>query len=163
MDGRYNVGIDHIRALAITCLALEGQFDTLFNSQSICGHSPRITDSYDRLFSVSLLNLAISIRVSLSGEPEYKNENSGVDACGAFESGAPKEAGGFTVKDVCDKIIHATNISKPIERGVIGACSRLSGHYNNKPWEFDLGVSIFCEWVLKWLEEIEDRLVQRQP
>src|SRR6266567_892831 len=103
MDGRYNVGIDHIRTLAITCHALDGQFDTLFSSQTICGRSSRISDSYRRLFSVSLLNLAISIRVSLSGESEYTKENSGVEACGAFENGAPKEDGGFTVKDVCEK------------------------------------------------------------
>ncbi len=160
MDGRYNVGIDHIRSLAITCLALDGLFDALFNSQTICGYSLRISDSYDRLFSVSLLNLAISIRVSLSGEPEYKMKNLGVAACGAFEFGGPNKDGEFTIKDVCDKIIHATKISKPIERGVVGACSKLSGHNNKEPWEFDLGVGIFCEWVLKWLEDIEVRLVQ---
>ena len=158
MDGRFNVGLDHIRSLAITCLALDGLFDALFNSETICGYSSRISDSYDRLFSVSLLNLAISVRVSLSGEPEYKTENSGVTACGAFENGAPNKDGGFSIKDVCDKIIHATKISKPIERGVVGACYKLSGHYQGKPWDFDLGVRLFCELMLKWLEDIEARL-----
>lgn len=160
MNGRYNVSIAHIRMLAITCLALDGQFDVLFNGQTICGHSSRITDSYERLFSISLLNLAVSIRVSLSDEPEYIKKDSGVTACGAFEIGAPSDTDGFSIKDVCDKIVHATKISKPIEHGVKGACLKLSGNFKKKPWEFDLGVGIFCELVLRWLEDIENRLVE---
>jgi len=42
MDGKYEIGRDHIRALAIECHALDVQFDRLFNAPTICGASDRV-------------------------------------------------------------------------------------------------------------------------
>jgi len=162
MNGKYNVGIDHIRSLAITCHALDGQFDKLFNAGAICGNSQKVVASYDQLLSVSLLNLAIFVRVALSNEPAYRSATSGATACGLFETGAPEKDGGFSIKDVCDKLIHADNIFKPVEPGVEGACCRLRGTYREKPWEFSLGVSIFSEIVLKWLDDIEKEKMENR-
>ena len=74
MDGKYEIGVDHIRALAIECHALDLQFDDLFNEPTICGPSDRIYRAYNRLLSTALLNLAISIRVSLANEQEYASK-----------------------------------------------------------------------------------------
>ena len=71
MDGYYNIDTNHIRALAIQCHALDLQFDRLFNKESICGDSVRIYETYTRLLSAGLLNLAISIRISLREKPQY--------------------------------------------------------------------------------------------
>lgn len=157
MKGLYHVGIDHIRSLAITCHALDGQFDRLFNSETICGQSKEIEHSYNQLLHTSLLNLAISIRVAFSKRPEYRLTGTGVTDCGLFEVGAPREEGGFSTKDVCDKIIHANSIFKPVEPGVKGAGCSLRGTYKRKPWQFEFAIAIFCEYVLKWLGEIENR------
>jgi hypothetical protein len=158
MEGRYRVGIDYIRSLAIQCHALDGEFDRLFNSsKTIFGSSCRITDSYNQLLHTNLLNLAISIRTALAQEQEYKSERVEISACCVFETGAPRENSSITMKDLCDKIIHAEDIFKPIEPGVIGACCRLKGYHKKEPWVIGLGVSIFCELVLKSLEDIEDR------
>jgi hypothetical protein len=158
-DGRhrYNVGIGQIRSLAITCHALDLQFDRLFNSETIPVHSQRIIDSYTQLLHATLLNLAISIRASLWLEEEYTSRSFPVSDCGLFEKGAPSKDGSFTIKDVCDKLIHAQSIHKPIETGVRGGCFELRGSHHGKPWTFGVGVSIFCEHVLQWLEDIEDR------
>ena len=158
MDGTYEIGIDHIRSLAIQCHALDLQFDRLFNSQTICGQSDRIKSTYNRLFSTSLLNLAVSIRVSLSDEPEYKKRDGYVSPAGLFDKGAPQKDGNFSFKDICDKLIHAERIDKTIEEGVVGSCCKLYGTYNRKPWEFGLGVQIFSEYILDWLEKLDSRV-----
>lgn len=157
MDGNYNIGTDHIRALAIQCHALDLQFDRLFNAHSICGYSDRIYKTYNRLLSTCLLNLAISIRVSLKAEPEYSRLDAGISSCGVFGGPGPHGNGSFSFKDVCDKLIHAEQIFKPIERGVTGAGCKLIGSHCGEPWELGLGVQILCEYVLKWVDEIDAR------
>jgi hypothetical protein len=129
-----------------------------FNTDTICDKSPALVESYERLFAAALINLAISIRVSLSREPEYLSLTSGVQASGLFETGAHRTGQAFSVKDVCDKIIHADEIFKPSEVGVCGAGCRLRGSHHGAPWEFGLGVSIFCEFVLAWLDRIEKKI-----
>lgn len=157
MDGRYNVGTDHIRMLTISCHALDAEFDRLFNSETICGQSKRIEDAYERLLSANLINLAVSIRVSaLRNEAQYAATGF-VEACGLFD-----DNDSFSIKDVCDKIIHADTIQKLPEPGVKGACFELKGTHWKKPWNFGLGVTIFCEYILLWLDQIEDREVKRK-
>jgi hypothetical protein len=157
VDGIYKISTDHVRTLALRCHAYDLQFDRLFNSQSICGPSKRTYDAYNRELSASLLNLAISIRVSLGSDPEYERRNSGIGNAGLFEDRAPHRDGTFSIKDVCDKLIHARSISKPLEQGAVGACCKLVGSYRGKAWELDLGVQIFSEYVLKWLDDIDAR------
>jgi|SRR6266850_1090696 len=159
MDGRYEVGLDHVRALAIECHALDNQFDCLFNQPTVCGTTDRIYRTYNRLLSTALLNLAISIRVSLAREPKYTSTGR-IEPAGIFLQGGPALGRGFTVKDICDKLIHADQIRKPIEPGVRGAGCELSGSQFGQPWVVGLGVQIFCEYVLQWLDELEERKPQ---
>lgn len=132
MDGAYRIDTDHIRALALQCHAFDLQFDELFNSDAIGGFSQRSYDAYNRLLSRCLLNLAISIRVSLRADPNYTRTDNGIGNCGLFEDGGPSGDGTFSIKDVCDKLIHADSISKPIERGARGSCCKLIGTYHGK-------------------------------
>lgn len=155
MEGRYRIETEQIRSLAVTCHTLDTGFDKLFNTQMICDKSPALSESYEKLFATSLLSLAVSIRVSLNRDPGYRSISSGVGACGLFDAGAPHEDGSFAIKDVCDKIIHANDICKPIEPGIRGAGCRLRGTYQKNPWEFGLSVSIFCEYILEWLDRID--------
>lgn len=161
MDGTYCIGTDHIRALAIRCHALDLQFDRLFNEETICGYSDTIYQTYNRLLSTSLLNLAISIRVSLNSQPEYSSLDSGIMNCGLFEDEGPHGNGLFSLKDVCDKLIHAEQIFKPIEKGVEGACCTLVGTHHGKQWELGLGVQILTEYVLMFLEKIDERAAKQ--
>jgi hypothetical protein len=156
VNGKYEVGLDDIRALAIECHALDHQFDSLFNQPTICGTTDRICRTYNRLLSTALLNLAISVRVSLALEPKYTATGM-IEAAGIFLQGGRTGHRGFSVKDICDKLIHADQIRKPIEAGVRGAGCELSGSQFGQPWVFGLGVQIFCECVLQWLDELEER------
>jgi hypothetical protein len=159
MDGKYEIGIDHIRALAIDCHALDVQFDYLFNQPTICGSSDKIYRAYNRLLSTTLLNLAISIRVSLGTEPEYAS-NGIVEPAAIFLQGRP-DTGGFSIKDICDKLIHADRIYRPKEPGVVGAGCELSGRHKGQQWVLGLGVRIFSEYVLRWLDQLEERTHDR--
>lgn len=161
MDGKYNIPVENVRALAIQCHALDLQFDALFNQETICGYSDQIFDAYNRLMSTLILNLAINIRVSLNDEDEYTRTDGGITNCGLFENGAPKTDGSFSIKDICDKLIHADQISKPIEEGVAGACWELKGTHHKEAWDFGLSIQIFCEYILKWLEEIDGRRTEK--
>ena len=89
--------------------------------------------------------------------PEYKSTSSGISACGLFTHEGPHGDGSFSIKDVCDKLIHADRISKSIEPGVRGAGCTLVGTYQHKKWEFGLVVQVLSEWILKWLDEIDTR------
>lgn len=160
MDGAYSIGTDHIRALALQCHALDLQFDRLFNTDTICGNSDKIYQTYNRLLSINLLNLAISIRVELKSEAKYTQKDGEIAACALFENGKPKDQGRFSIKDLCDKLIHAESIRKPREKSVEGASCDLSGSYQGHQWHLGLGVQIFCEFVLQWLDEIDNRALQ---
>lgn len=161
MDGRYNLGTQDIRSLAIQCHALDCEFDALFNSSTICGYSDRTYNVYTRLLSTALLNLAISIRVTLNDHLAYRDRASGVSNCGLFDGAGPYNDGSFSFKDVCDKIIHADEIIRPIEAGTQGACCTLRGAHRGRPWDFGLGVRIFSEYVLKWCDEIDAESLSR--
>ena len=155
MDGRYEIGREHIRALAIECHALDRQFDKLFNQAAICGASERTYRTYNRLLSIALLNLAISIRVSLASEVEY-NARGIVGPAVLVLKGRPVHKDGSSIKDVCDKLIHADRIYKHLEAGVQGAGCELSGIHRGQRWTLGLGVQIFCEYVLQWLDTLEE-------
>jgi hypothetical protein len=156
MDGSYEIGFEHIRSLAIQCHALDVDFDYLFNEPTIQLRYDVTYRTFNRLFSTSLLNLAISIRVSLSKEPEYFEKGRVSPAVLLLEGVAPK-GGDFAIKDLCDKLIHAERIVKPIEPMARGAGCELAGTYNGKPWKIGLGVRIFSEYVLEWMDQLERR------
>lgn len=156
MDGKYEVGLDHIRALAIQCHALDLQFDHLFNEPTIGGTTEQTYRTYNRLFSTSLLNLAISIRVSLSTEPEYSLGGL-VSPAVLLLDGESLQGHDFTIKDICDKLIHAEAIHKPREPMARGAGCELSGRHLGKTWKLGLGVRIFSEYVVAWVDQIELR------
>lgn len=155
MDGKYTVSFSDVRSLAIVCHALDLQFDTLFNSETICGSTIRITEAYNRLLHTNLLNLAIAIRVSMDGTSEYTSESSGVMACGLFEHLGTNNNGRFSIKDVCDKIIHAKKIIKHPVPGTTGLCCTLEGVYKKSQWKLDFSPGIFCETLLQILESLE--------
>lgn len=60
MDGTYEIGTDHIRALAIQSHALDVQFDKLFNSETICDKSEATIRTYNRLLSTTLFSVSRS-------------------------------------------------------------------------------------------------------
>ena len=71
--------------------------------------------------------------MSLAGEPESTALKGTVGPAALFVEGGPS-GGGFSIKDICDKLIHADRMWKPIEPGVRGAGCELSGTFRGEPW-----------------------------
>jgi len=157
MKDRYQIGTEYIRRLAVSSHALDTGFDSLFNNDTICGDTEAVSRTYNELLAQNLLNLAISIRVALHDQQEYRRTDSGVLACALFESDDENSDGTFSIKDVCDKIIHAESIWKPKELGASSVGTELRGSYRNNIWVLHLGIQLFSEVILKWLEQIDAR------
>ena len=64
----------------------------------------------------------------------------------------------FSMKDVCDKIIHADSVSRYMEKGVEKPTTALRGKGNRdkSEWELSMSVSLFAEGVLNWVQDIEE-------
>ena len=157
MDGAYSIATDQIRTLAHRCHDLDVQFDRLFVEGSVRSYSDRTYQTYNHLLATSLLNLAISIHVSLGAEPEYVRRDQALGASGIFGNGGPHGNGAYSIKDVCDRLIQADDIFKPIEQETDHSGCRLIGSIQRKQWELGLGVQVLTDYVLTWLDEIDRR------
>ena len=150
MNGRYNIDSEHIRSLAIICHALDGQFDSLFNSPTVCGFHESIYRTYNRTLASNLLHLAVSIRVSRAHLASYKEI---ISPCGFLDCqiNGVKTTEQFSVKDVCDKIIHADSFTRPIEAGTKNGTITLTGKNRGQEWTLHLSLALFCEYILDFL------------
>lgn len=155
MNGKYNIDREHIRSLAIICHALDGQFDSLFNSPTICGFRESIHTTYTRTLASNLLHLAVSIRVGRAHLPSYNEKIIG--PCGFLDCQVDGVTSSepFSVKDVCDKIIHADSIERPIEAGVKNGTITLTGKNHEQRWTLHLSLAMFCEYILGFLDTDE--------
>ncbi|MCB9958195.1 MAG: hypothetical protein H6843_06210 [Rhodospirillaceae bacterium] len=157
MDGAYGIATDQIRTLAHRCHELDVQFDRLFVEGSVRSYSDRTYQTYNHLLATSLLNLAISIHVALNAEPEYVRRDGALGASAALDIGGLPGNGSFSVKDLCDRVIQADDIFKPVEPETGHAGCRVIGSFRRQQWELGLGVQGLTDYVLTWLDEIDRR------
>ncbi|MDR3569831.1 MAG: hypothetical protein P4L43_17545 [Syntrophobacteraceae bacterium] len=155
--GTHKVSFDGIRSLAIQCHSLAlSAYHLLLGSthKDKEGRSKRI---YEELFTAKLLALAIVIRTTF-----YQGSSSDTTSSYIIHSGFLYRYNGddeksdiFTIKDVCDKIIHAEEVSMFLEDGVPNPTTTLLGAYQKHKWELTFSVSLFCEGVLNWLQDLQ--------
>lgn len=154
--GQHNVTFDGIRAQAIYCHALDIGAHHLLLDTTHTDIDGLTKQSYEELFTSHLLALAISIRTKCYQGVDTSFNNSRIVACGSLYLGLASEAAPqpFTIKDVCDKIVHASSVRRPLEPGVPKPITELRGEKNEKPWELHLSVSLFSEVVLDWIQSL---------
>jgi hypothetical protein len=151
----HRVSFDRIRRLAIECHALDLAVGTLFESGTY-SPSAATRDAQEELISENLLALAVSIRTKFyQGTPwtnteQYLLERYIDDTVGR-DVGERKP---LTIKDVCDKIIHAEAIERDIFESEWGYTTSLTGSKNGTAWTLILSMSLFAEAVLTWLDEL---------
>lgn len=151
----HSVSFDRIRRLAIECHALDLAVGTLFKSGTY-PPSQATREAHDELISEKLLTLAVSIRTKFyQGVPwkdteQYLVERYIDDTVGR-EVGKPRS---LTIKDVCDKIIHADTIERDIIESEWGYTTVLNGTKRGEAWTLILSMSLFSEAVLTWLDEL---------
>ncbi|PPK73891.1 hypothetical protein B0F87_1132 [Methylobacter tundripaludum] len=160
LHNKLNVPMHQIRSLAIQCHALdEAPHSLMFKSQI---PSQKTISAYEEIFASTLLSLAITIRTKFYQGIESKSTNKYIKNCGTLyknhklSDSDPIEFE-FTIKDVCDKIIHASSITRPLEKEENQPTTLICGTRQEKlpEWELYIVISEFCIGVLNWIEEIE--------
>jgi hypothetical protein len=156
--GSHKVSFEMIKALAIECHALDLSAYHLLFDGTHSDISGATKDIYEGLITSKLLSLAIAVRTKLYQKVDTNTSSFNNSHCGLLykTKNNIEESISFTIKDVCDKIIHADTVSKHLEKGVEKPTISLKGKDQGKnEWELSISVSLFCESILNWVQEIE--------
>lgn len=157
--GRHRQDLNEIRRLCLICHGLDRTSDTLF-SDSTYGVSSEATNAvFQNLVSGSLLSLAVAIRVNIYQGKLKEQENCPLTHRGFYCDDEEMVGRDFTIKDVCDKIIHADTISKeafpPGIPGNAKTTTQLKGTHQGHPWTSSLSIELFTEAVLNFVDSLE--------
>ena len=157
--GSHKVSFASVRALAIQCHALDlSAYDLLFTSTQV-DKDEKTKNAYEEQFTSQLLTLAIALRTKFYQGYDHRSTISYVSHCGLlYKYGKNAEATEhFSIKDVCDKIIHANKVKKYLEAGIEKPTTSLCGKaQDGSLWELSMSVSLFAEAVLNWVRDVEE-------
>ncbi|MDA8151344.1 MAG: hypothetical protein M0003_01300 [Acidithiobacillus sp.] len=160
--GTHKVSWDFVRRLAVECHALDSSAFPLLSDSILDDKVGKNRSAYEELFTERLLALAIALRTKF-----YQGVNSAETARYSLDCGLLYRLEGeveqgpveFTLKDVCDKIIHADSIHKSVESAYEAEITTLQGteqHRGKKvTWRLVLSVTLFTECVLNWVVKNE--------
>ncbi|MEQ8354155.1 MAG: hypothetical protein RH942_01345 [Kiloniellaceae bacterium] len=157
--GTLKVPTDEIRKLAIYCYALDIAAYHLFVDGTHEDKSGRTKSIYGEQLSRQLLNLAIALRTKFYQGYNHIDTARYVTQCGFLDK-KKQEAGvtvQFSIKDVCDKIIHSDRVMRQMEKGVEKPTTTFQGRdgRDKSDWELSMSVSLFTEAVLNWVQDVE--------
>ncbi|MEX2491301.1 MAG: hypothetical protein WD425_06035 [Nitrospirales bacterium] len=106
-----------------------------------------------------LLTLAIVLRTKFNQGFDHKNTIPYVLHSGFLYKYKKntEETIVFSMKDVCDKIIHADTVFVTMEEGLVKPTTTLRGKDNRdkSEWELPMSVSQFAEAVLNWVQDVD--------
>ncbi len=152
-----------VRRLCLLCHGLDLTSSNLFTGSTYTNPSDQTKSVLHSLLSSSLLNLAVSIRVNLY-QGLIENKTIPLEAMAAdYYEDSELITKSVTIKDVCDKIIHADTVKKPVfPEGLLAhdviLTFQLKGMCRKKTWTLNLCLELFTEGVLILLDEIENSM-----
>jgi hypothetical protein len=114
---------------------------------------------YEEKLSASLLGLAVAVRTLIYQGISDLHEFQNVSYCGFYESDNLKDRADVTIKDICDKLIHADFIEREFEKTEKTdqkPITKIIGVNKGKQWTLEISVSLFCESVLNWLNNVDN-------
>jgi len=156
---KHKQSVSEIRRLALLCHGLDLSSTNLNDGSSQFEVGEGTKEILHEQISCNLLALAIALRVNF-----YQNQYLEVaqfdvkDYAGMYweDEMVIVET---TVKDVCDKIIHADVFEKSVLPNTIArgsyATIQMRGQLRKRKWTLDLCVAVFCEKILFLLDEVE--------
>jgi len=146
-----------IRSIAIECHAHDLSAYSLFVSGAY-GVSKSTKIAYAELLSSKLLMLAISLRAKFYQGVSNNNTVDYVSECGIldYNSNGGMVEKPLSIKDVCDKLIHADEIKLNYTDVKNGLITILKGKERGCAWTLHISMSLFAESILKWLDELSD-------
>lgn len=157
---KHKQDFNEVRRLCLLSHGLDLTSSGIFRSSSNYDPSEQTKSVLHNLLSSTLLNLAVSIRVNLY-QGAIENRLIPLDTLAAsYYEDDELICKSVRIKDVCDKIIHADTVTKPIVPvgfmyGDNRIAFQLKGKHGKKAWTLDLCLELFSEAVLILLDEIE--------
>lgn len=118
--GKHRITFDKLRSRAIQCHALGLSAYHLFHDSTHFDKTGKTKAIYEELYTSQLLGLAIALRTKFYQGLDYKKADSYVSPCALMYKYTSKgeENQSFSMKDICDKIIHADSVSLPLEKDI---------------------------------------------
>jgi hypothetical protein len=155
---KHKQDFNEVRRLCLICHGLDLTSSNLFTSSVPSVQTKSVLHS---LLSSSLLHLAISIRINLY-QGAIKNSKEPLDIITAdYYEDLELISQQTTIKDICDKIIHADTVTKPIvPKGLlepeVKIAFQFKGTNRKEAWTLNLCLDLFTERVLSILDEMEE-------
>ncbi|MBE0547369.1 MAG: hypothetical protein IH627_06905 [Rubrivivax sp.] len=144
--------------MAIECHALDvAACEMLFNSV----HRDRAgatQATYDELLTTKMLALAIALRTKFYQGIPYAGTEKYMENVGFMELESKSVTKGwrFTIKDVCDKIIHADEVTRLFDKPDQPLTVLSGTGPGNTKWTLGFSLSIFADAMLWWVEELDE-------
>ncbi len=146
---------DNIIDLAMQCHAIDATAYSLFEHSTI-DDKEYVKSKYNEMLSKCLLNLAITTRVKFYQGIPHEPTSAYVNHSGFMYKYANnrEHTVNFSIKDVCDKIIHANYVIKfTDEEDPFTITSIYAVDKNNPPnmlWMLEFSVTLFTQGVINW-------------
>jgi hypothetical protein len=157
--GTHKVSFEPIRRLTIECYALASCGLQLLQQSDYKDEHGRTTAMYEELLSEKLLQLAISIRTKFYQGADHRRTSGFLEDTGHFIKGVTAEDEAecrYTLKDICDKVIHASSVYFILDSDLDVTFIELFGSQGagqqKQGWMLTLLLPEVCEGILGWLD-----------
>jgi hypothetical protein len=158
--GTHRVSFESIRRLTIECYALSRAAMSLLKHSDYEDLEGRTTRLYEELVSEKLLQLAIAIRTKFYQGVDHRRTSGYLEDTGTLLKGVSakdESYHAYTLKDVCDKVIHADSVYLVLDSDLDVTYIDLHGKYaqgrETQRWMLSLLLPEVCEGILSWLDE----------
>jgi len=156
--GQHAVSFQAVRALSIECHALDqSAYELLL--LPVHNDSRGLTKAtYDELLTSKMLAMAISLRTKFYQGTPYEGTEEYLEHVVLFEQESKgKVANNFTLKDVCDKIIHADSVVRQFKGKEQKPHTILTGlAQGGVKWTLSFSLAHLADSILWWLEDVEE-------
>lgn len=157
---KHKQSFEEIRKLCFQCYGLGLTSSYIFSESTYKNPSEQSKSALHSLLSASLLHLAISIRINLY-QDTIDNHIIPLESMAAdYYENDKLISRQISIKDVCDKIIHADSVKKPIfkdwplERHEY-ITIQLRGLNKGKEWTLNLCLELFAQLILEITDKAE--------
>jgi len=159
---KHRQDFNEIRRLCLICHGIDFTTSNFSSGNCRLKLTENLESALQNLISSSLLNLAVAIRVNLY-QKSISNRNLQLPESSWIYYGKELIERPATLKKVCDKIIHADTVAKPVfpeshwKRDCKIAIQFKGVEFGSKDWTLNIVLERFAEDVLNLLDEIEDK------
>jgi hypothetical protein len=162
--GQHKVTFESIRRLTVECFALHSSGYLLLQS-GVSGNYPdkhgRTAELYEELVSEKLLHLAVALRTKFYHGADHRTTSRFLEDTGIltkYDTFQEKNCL-YTLKDVCDMVIHANEVCVTIdtdwEAGLLELWGQQTFGGKEERWDLHVSVPALCKGILEWLDTME--------